>query len=64
MRFSISASRIIAISIGLLSTLSMVSGTPVPCTDEVRDLVLRGDLDPSACCSYGVCKGDVNIQGA
>jgi hypothetical protein len=82
MQFSIS--HILAVSVTLLSTFSMVSATPVPCTDvslhllssfflsqdasnslqRVRDLVLRGDLDPSACCSYGVCKGDVNVQGA
>merc|ERR1711939_1008600 len=40
------------------------SNSKVPCTDRIRDQVLMGQLDPSACCSYGVCKGDVNIQGA
>jgi hypothetical protein len=30
---------------------------------EIRDLVLHGDLDPSACCSYGKCIGDVNVEG-
>ncbi|KAH6669538.1 hypothetical protein B0J14DRAFT_487215 [Halenospora varia] len=50
--------------IAILSTLTLISATPIPCTDAVRDQVLNGHLDPSACCSYGVCKGDVNIQGA
>jgi hypothetical protein len=30
---------------------------------EIRDQVLQGVLDPSACCSYGTCKGDVNVSG-
>lgn len=39
-------------------------GAFLTANQKIRDLVLRGELDPSACCSYGVCKGDVNIQGA
>jgi hypothetical protein len=31
---------------------------------RIRDQVLMGELNPEACCSYGVCKGDVNVQGA
>ncbi|KUJ24405.1 uncharacterized protein LY89DRAFT_572138 [Mollisia scopiformis] len=60
MRFS---SQFLSISLVLLSTFSLITATPVPCTDRTRDLVLQGILDPSACCSYGVCKGDVNVQG-
>ncbi|KAI6711391.1 hypothetical protein JHW43_006104 [Diplocarpon mali] len=41
----------------------MVSTTPVPCPDSKIDMILVGQLDPSACCSYGICKGDVNVQG-
>ncbi|TFB07131.1 hypothetical protein CCMA1212_000812 [Trichoderma ghanense] len=26
------------------------------------DAILRGDMDPSACCSYGQCKGDVVVS--
>ncbi|EGX91245.1 hypothetical protein CCM_05403 [Cordyceps militaris CM01] len=26
------------------------------------DAILNGQLDPSACCSYGTCKGDVVIS--
>ncbi|KAL2063712.1 hypothetical protein VTL71DRAFT_5517 [Oculimacula yallundae] len=56
--------QIAALALALMSMSSMVAATPVPCTDSVRDQVLSGKLDPSACCSYGVCKGDVNISGA
>ncbi|KAH8679730.1 hypothetical protein BGZ60DRAFT_524939 [Tricladium varicosporioides] len=60
----ISTSTIIAVLSTLSISILSVSATPIPCTDAVRDQVLNGHLDPSACCSYGVCKGDVNIQGA
>ncbi|TVY62844.1 hypothetical protein LSUE1_G008436 [Lachnellula suecica] len=59
-----SKSSLLAFSVAALSALSAVAATPIPCSDATRDLVLRGDLDPSACCSYGQCKGDVNISGA
>lgn len=26
------------------------------------DLILKGEMDPSECCSYGHCKGDVVIS--
>lgn len=29
---------------------------------EKVDAILNGKLDPSACCSYGICKGDVVIS--
>ncbi|CAD6501558.1 BgTH12-01809 [Blumeria graminis f. sp. triticale] len=47
----------------LLQSPIITSATPVSCSERTRDLVLRGDLDPSACCSYGMCKGDVNVRG-
>lgn len=28
-----------------------------------RDQILMGTLEPEACCSYGICKGDVVVQG-
>lgn len=28
-----------------------------------RDQILMGKLEPEACCSYGICKGDVVVQG-
>ncbi|OAA61542.1 hypothetical protein ISF_05621 [Cordyceps fumosorosea ARSEF 2679] len=33
-----------------------------PCPDYKVDAILNGQLDPSACCSYGKCKGDVVIS--
>lgn len=30
---------------------------------ETLDLILKGDLPKSACCSYGTCVGDVNVSG-
>ncbi|KAK5992823.1 Endosomal recycling 2-like protein [Cladobotryum mycophilum] len=55
----------------LLSTLSLspiilVAAAPVgplgPCPDIKVDAILRGEMDPSECCSYGICKGDVVIS--
>ncbi|POS78812.1 hypothetical protein DHEL01_v202801 [Diaporthe helianthi] len=42
---------------------SMASASPVPCPDSKRDQILMGKLEPEACCSYGICKGDVVVQG-
>ncbi|KUI60500.1 hypothetical protein VP1G_11224 [Cytospora mali] len=42
---------------------SIASATPVPCPDSKRDQILMGTLEPEACCSYGICKGDVVVQG-
>lgn len=28
-----------------------------------RDMVLAGEASPETCCSYGTCKGDVNVSG-
>ncbi|KAF7911103.1 uncharacterized protein EAF01_002611 [Botrytis porri] len=57
------SSTFLFVSAAVLGTFSLVTATPMPCSDATRDLVLRGTLDPSACCSYGVCKGLVNVQG-
>ncbi|PMD12255.1 hypothetical protein NA56DRAFT_501018 [Hyaloscypha hepaticicola] len=54
----------LAIAMVFVSTFSIITATPVPCTDRIRDQVLKGELAPEACCSYGVCKGEVNVQGA
>ncbi|KAK4465508.1 hypothetical protein QBC42DRAFT_13637 [Cladorrhinum samala] len=35
--------------------------SPKACTDLKRDLILKGELAPEACCSYGRCLGDVVI---
>lgn len=29
----------------------------------LRDQILLGLAAPESCCSYGMCKGDVNVQG-
>lgn len=26
------------------------------------DAILKGEMDPSECCSYGTCKGDVVVS--
>ncbi|KAL3425271.1 hypothetical protein PVAG01_02062 [Phlyctema vagabunda] len=61
MQFSIS---VLAI---FLSAASLVAATPIPCTDAIRDLVLRGELPAEACCNYGTCMtvpgGFVNVRG-
>ncbi|TVY19010.1 hypothetical protein LARI1_G003254 [Lachnellula arida] len=57
-----STSSLLALSLLALSTFSLASASPIPCPDEIRDQVLRGILEPSACCnSYGTCKPDVNM---
>ncbi|RMJ17153.1 hypothetical protein BHE90_004354 [Fusarium euwallaceae] len=33
-----------------------------PCPDAKVDAILKGDMDASECCSYGVCKGDVVVS--
>jgi hypothetical protein len=40
-----------------------ISRTILTYLQRVRDLVLRGELGPEACCSYGVCIKDVNVEG-
>nr|ARJ57517.1 putative secreted effector protein CSEP007 [Podosphaera xanthii] len=44
-----------------LSIVTTGFGSPTPCPEKTRDLILRGDLDPSACCSIGLCKRGIFI---
>ncbi|KAH7156308.1 hypothetical protein EDB81DRAFT_647158 [Dactylonectria macrodidyma] len=50
----------------LAAAASMVAAAPItpngPCPDSKVDAILMGDMDPSECCSYGVCKGDVVVS--
>lgn len=45
---------------------SLVAAAPItpngPCADSKVDAILKGEMDPSECCSYGVCKGDVVVS--
>ncbi|KAK4680863.1 hypothetical protein QC764_102495 [Podospora pseudoanserina] len=43
---------------------SMAVARPIVCPDLKRDLILKGELAPEACCSYGRCLGDVVIAMA
>ncbi|KAL6876567.1 hypothetical protein J3F83DRAFT_407361 [Trichoderma novae-zelandiae] len=51
----------LAIMQGLLVASAPV-GPSGPCPDAKVDAILRGDMDPSVCCSYGQCKGDVVVS--
>ncbi|KXX80469.1 hypothetical protein MMYC01_202909 [Madurella mycetomatis] len=42
----------------------LATATPISCSDTKRDLILKGELPPEACCSYGRCLGDVVIAMA
>ncbi|KAI0997946.1 hypothetical protein K3495_g10244 [Podosphaera aphanis] len=46
----------------ILSIVITVFSSPTPCPERTRDLILRGDLDPSACCSNGLCKRAIDIS--
>jgi hypothetical protein len=39
----------------------LVTATPISCSEFKRDLILKGELPPEACCSYGRCLGDVVV---
>ncbi|GAB1310281.1 Hydrophobin [Madurella fahalii] len=39
----------------------LATATPISCSDLKRDLILKGELPPEACCSYGRCLGDVVV---
>ncbi|KAK1767091.1 hypothetical protein QBC33DRAFT_559219 [Phialemonium atrogriseum] len=45
-----------------LPLVTLVSATPIYCSDIKRDLILKGDLPPEACCSYGKCSKGVVVQ--
>ncbi|KAK4039844.1 hypothetical protein C8A01DRAFT_36151 [Parachaetomium inaequale] len=40
---------------------TLVTATPIACSEWKRDLILKGELAPEACCSYGRCLGDVVV---
>lgn len=47
------------------SFYSKLSGSKVLIFDFLQakvDAILRGDMDPAECCSYGSCKGDVVVS--
>ncbi|PTB68847.1 hypothetical protein BBK36DRAFT_1112845 [Trichoderma citrinoviride] len=46
----------------VLLAASAPVGPSGPCPDALVDAILRGDMDPAACCSYGQCKGDVVVS--
>ncbi|KAH6900299.1 hypothetical protein B0T10DRAFT_554834 [Thelonectria olida] len=50
----------------LAAATSMVATAPIgpngPCEDAKVDAILKGEMDPSECCSYGTCKGDVVVS--
>jgi len=48
----------------MVSLGGVVQGTPVPCPDSKVDAILKGEMSPEECCSYGRCKGDVVIAMA
>ncbi|QPG96079.1 hypothetical protein C2857_003097 [Epichloe festucae Fl1] len=59
--------KLFSILAGALTSLpAIVFAAPVgpsgPCSGDKIDAILNGHLDPSACCSYGKCKGDVVIS--
>ncbi|KAG6008781.1 hypothetical protein E4U21_003980 [Claviceps maximensis] len=50
----------------LVSWPTLVFAAPVgpsgPCAPFKVDAILKGVMDPSVCCSYGKCKGDVVVS--
>jgi len=51
------------VAVMALLSASMVMASPMPCNPKILDLILNGEMPKSACCSYGVCIGDVNVSG-
>ncbi|CAJ2500577.1 Uu.00g034300.m01.CDS01 [Anthostomella pinea] len=43
------------------SLTGLTSASPVRCPDSKRDAILRGEIAPEYCCSYGICKNDVVV---
>ncbi|KAK4181074.1 hypothetical protein QBC36DRAFT_176294 [Triangularia setosa] len=52
------------LAVWVIMATSMVAARPIVCPDLKRDLILKGELAPEACCSYGRCLGDVVIAMA
>ncbi|KAK0747842.1 hypothetical protein B0T21DRAFT_277042 [Apiosordaria backusii] len=48
----------------VVASNNLVAARPIVCPDLKRDLILKGELAPEACCSYGRCLGDVVIAMA
>ncbi|KAJ4311925.1 hypothetical protein N0V84_010202 [Fusarium piperis] len=56
---------LVAVSTALPSALALPISSISPngpCPDAKVDAILKGDMDASECCSYGVCKGDVVVS--
>ncbi|CAK7246413.1 MAG: hypothetical protein STHCBS139747_008044 [Sporothrix thermara] len=51
-----------AVAAVALSFANIAQATPLPCPDSKIDLILNGKLSPDACCSYGICKGDILVS--
>ncbi|KAI1081925.1 hypothetical protein F5B20DRAFT_533661 [Whalleya microplaca] len=45
----------------VFSISAMVDASPIRCPDSKRDAILRGDIAPESCCSYGICKNTVVV---
>ncbi|TLD29074.1 hypothetical protein PspLS_04184 [Pyricularia sp. CBS 133598] len=58
----LSHSLIVSAIFAAIVVAGTVPGSPVACPDDKRDAILRGDLSPEACCSYGVCKNTVVVR--
>ncbi|KAI7920837.1 hypothetical protein M0657_006416 [Pyricularia oryzae] len=58
----LSHSLIVSAIFAAIVVAGTVPGSPVACPDAKRDAILRGDLNPEACCSYGVCKNTVVVR--
>ncbi|KAF0326570.1 hypothetical protein RB213_003696 [Colletotrichum asianum] len=52
---------IVSAAVAAFSLGAVIQARPLPCTDLKRDLILSGQASPEICCTYGICKGDVNI---
>ncbi|CAH0056601.1 unnamed protein product [Clonostachys solani] len=53
----------------LMAPAALVAAAPLspiaprgPCPDAKVDAILKGEMDPSECCSYGKCKGGVVVS--
>jgi len=49
----------------LVALCSLAATAPLgpkgPCAEWKVDAILKGDMAPEECCSYGVCKGGVVV---
>ncbi|KAK4170450.1 hypothetical protein QBC43DRAFT_283053 [Cladorrhinum sp. PSN259] len=56
-----SVATVFTMAVGLVAAYP-INLRPRTCSDLKRDLILKGELAPEACCSYGRCLGDVVIS--